>query len=155
MKKKLRQLCSLLEIDPLKCVKLSVDESEVAAVRIIEFCIEWRTVTGGLMKMDTILNHFTEDYSKAVIMSAINKIIHKLNSGFALATLNGVLFLQTAPVELLDEDLYLLQSSDQIVTNKDGWSLERYLHAVKSLVGKGLVWWDAVEDEHWIVAKFV
>lgn len=150
-KDRLSHLVRLLHIDALQHQPIGF-EVERAAVRLVDYCKKWRIATGALHRLTSI-----EDIPLELVESAVRFLAERGRSGFAILQFGNERFIQSAPMEFVNDDLVLMSSTGEggKVERPEGWPVERHFRAIDGLLRKGLIWWDCVDDGYWMAAKFM
>jgi ESCRT-II complex subunit VPS22 len=164
-----RQICALCNVDTLQSTKTFIKSSrfyEEVAVQIIEACIEYRESTGGLLQ----LNFLVESVKKArcndeIGINDIKRAIDclaPLGSPHKLIHINGIQYLQSIPVSLVEDDLRLIGAFAEVVSEKEEiaklhWTGDRFQSVMLSLIKKGIVWIDEMDERgtsYWFACNY-
>jgi ESCRT-II complex subunit VPS22 len=161
-------MCNTVGVDPLSSSKgfwsdlLGIGSYYFRlGVVIIQSCVMLRSINGGIVPLDVLLERVRLNPAfAAVTVEDIKRAMKKLEvlgDGFRLLECDGTIVIVSVPIELSNDHEAILQAaysqdldnpdtlvyiSNEIMKTSHGWSRERFDFAMQPLLMEGIVWLD-------------
>jgi len=170
-------MCTKIGVDPLSTSKgfwaevLGFgDFYYELGIQIIEICIQFRSMNGGLMDIDSVLLELRKrrkEENNKISSNDVERAVTKLKilgEGFCLLSVGSRKMIQSIPCELNNDHTTLLAISqkDGFITKSDIqsrllWNEERSNLVLELLLKEGIAWIDEVdgqEIQYWFPSIF-
>ncbi|EOR01791.1 Vacuolar protein sorting-associated protein 22-like protein 1 [Wallemia ichthyophaga EXF-994] len=159
------EMCSTIDVDPLNISRGSLFSNLTGfsdfylslAVQLVDMCVSTATLTGGLVRVEDILNALSLKRKTQITLSDLQKSIkvlaplHDNRHQYEIIPVNQILYMRSQPKELNNDMLSLLSLAhsnhgwiDQsLVQNAQSWTVERVRNSLRQAVmDDGILWID-------------
>ncbi|TIA89666.1 hypothetical protein E3P99_01954 [Wallemia hederae] len=159
-------MCNLIGVDPLNIERGSLfsnltglsDFYMSLAVQLVDMCVSTSSLTGGLVRVDDILQALSTKRRTAITLSDLHKaikVLKPLNDNahqYEIIPVNDILYMRSQPRQVNNDILTLLEIAhsnhgwiDQhtVHTHSPAWSTDRIRNSLRQAVmDDGFVWVD-------------